>query len=115
MGNQFTTIWGDYKIKSEHFWKKKDKENPLLLLLALLAFVCVHLQRALTTEPLHTSGYLLANDAQGETPLIPSEVMEFSIKHSTEVDINTTLQILGSPGEKASSIPGCNRTDSVIR
>lgn len=61
------------------------------------------------------SGYLLADDAQGETPLIPSEVMEFSIKHSTEVDINTTLQILGSPGEKASSIPGCNRTDSVIR
>ncbi|XP_035764903.1 exportin-4 [Neolamprologus brichardi] len=59
--------------------------------------------------------YLLADDPQGETPLIPSEVMEFSIKHSTEVDINTTLQILGSPGEKASSIPGCNRTDSVIR
>uniref|UniRef100_A0A8C6S5G6 Exportin-4 n=1 Tax=Neogobius melanostomus TaxID=47308 RepID=A0A8C6S5G6_9GOBI len=61
------------------------------------------------------SGYVLADDPQGETPLIPSEVMEFSIKHSTEVDINTTLQILGSPGEKASSIPGFNRTDSVIR
>ncbi|XP_013883945.1 exportin-4 [Austrofundulus limnaeus] len=61
------------------------------------------------------SGYLLADDPQGETPLIPTEVMEFSIKHSTEVDINITLQILGSPGEKASSIPGCNRTDSVIR
>ncbi|MEQ2157801.1 Exportin-4, partial [Goodea atripinnis] len=67
-------------------------------------------------EPSRLSlGYLLADDPQGETPLIPSEVMEFSIKHSTEVDINTTLQILGSPGEKASSIPGCNRTDSVIR
>lgn len=63
----------------------------------------------------HSLGYVLADDPQGETPLIPSEVMEFSIKHSTEVDINTTLQILGSPGEKASSIPGCNRTDSVIR
>ncbi|XP_061782080.1 exportin-4 isoform X1 [Nerophis lumbriciformis] len=61
------------------------------------------------------SGYLLADDPQGETPMIPSEVMEFSIKHSTEVDLNTTLQILGSPGEKASSIPGFNRTDSVIR
>ncbi|MFT7818260.1 exportin-4 isoform X1 [Arapaima gigas] len=61
------------------------------------------------------TGYLLADDPQGETPLIPSEVMEYSIKNSTEVDINTTLQILGSPGEKASSIPGCNRTDSVIR
>ncbi|XP_063069807.1 exportin-4 [Engraulis encrasicolus] len=61
------------------------------------------------------TGYLLADDPQGETPLIPSEVMEYSIKHSTGVDINTTLQLLGSPGEKASSIPGCNRTDSVIR
>ncbi|XP_026883739.2 exportin-4 [Electrophorus electricus] len=61
------------------------------------------------------SGYLLADDLQGETPLIPSEVMQFSVKHSAEVDINTTLQILGSPGERATSIPGCNRTDSVIR
>ncbi|XP_046903217.1 exportin-4 isoform X2 [Hypomesus transpacificus] len=61
------------------------------------------------------TGYLLADDAQGETPLIPPEVMEYSINHSTEVDINSTLQVLGSPGEKASSIPGCNRTDSVIR
>ncbi|KAJ8255818.1 hypothetical protein COCON_G00196820 [Conger conger] len=61
------------------------------------------------------TGYLLADDPQSETPLIPSEVMEYSINHSTEVDINTTLQILGSPGEKACSIPGCNRTDSVIR
>lgn len=61
------------------------------------------------------SGYVLADDPQGETPLIPSEVMEFSIKHSTDVDLNTTLQVLGSPGEKASSIPGFDRTDSVIR
>ncbi|XP_061548860.1 exportin-4 isoform X1 [Phycodurus eques] len=61
------------------------------------------------------SGYLLADDPQGETPLIPSEVMEFSVKCSAEVDMNTTLQILGSPGEKASSIPGFDRTDSVIR
>lgn len=61
------------------------------------------------------TGYLLADDAQGETPLIPPEVMEYSIHQATQVDINSTLQVLGSPGEKASSIPGCNRTDSVIR
>ncbi|XP_041114751.1 exportin-4-like [Polyodon spathula] len=61
------------------------------------------------------TGCLLADETQGETPLIPPEIMEYSIKNSTEVDINTTLQVLGSPGEKASSIPGCNRTDSAIR
>jgi hypothetical protein len=60
-------------------------------------------------------GCLLADDPQGETPLIPAEVMDFSISHSTEVDINTTLQIMGSPGEKASSIPGFDRTDTVVR
>ncbi|KAL0622512.1 LOW QUALITY PROTEIN: Exportin-4 [Plecturocebus cupreus] len=59
--------------------------------------------------------YLLADDTQGETLLIPPELMEYSTKHSFEVDINTTLQILGSPGEKASFIPEYNRTDSVIR
>ncbi|EPQ04378.1 Exportin-4 [Myotis brandtii] len=41
--------------------------------------------------------------------------MEYSMKHSSEVDSNTTLQILGSPGEKASPTPGYNRTDSVSR
>lgn len=72
---------------------------------AITVFPCLYL----------CAGYLLADDAQGETPLIPPEIMEYSIKQSNDVDINTTLQILGSPGEKASSIPGCNRTDSVIR
>uniref|UniRef100_A0A8D2D5N7 Exportin-4 n=1 Tax=Sciurus vulgaris TaxID=55149 RepID=A0A8D2D5N7_SCIVU len=55
------------------------------------------------------TGYLLADDTQGETPLIPPEIMEYSIKHSSEVDINTDTSNLGSPGEKASSIPGYNR------
>lgn len=81
----------------------------------LLTYSCFEEMRLMTLCTMPSAGYLLADDPQGETPLIPSEVMEFSIKHSTEVDINTTLQILGSPGEKASSIPGCNRTDSVIR
>ncbi|RXM29621.1 Exportin-4 [Acipenser ruthenus] len=39
------------------------------------------------------TGCLLADETQGETPLIPPEIMEYSIKHSTEVDINTTLQL----------------------
>ncbi|CAI9544423.1 unnamed protein product [Staurois parvus] len=33
------------------------------------------------------TGYLLADDAQGETPLIPPEIMEYSIKQSNDVDI----------------------------
>ena len=80
-----------------------------------ISFILKGTESGETNLSVLSPGYLLADDPQGETPLIPSEVMEFSIKHSTEVDINTTLQILGSPGEKASSIPGFNRTDSVIR
>ncbi|KAK2113651.1 Exportin-4 [Saguinus oedipus] len=77
---------------------------------------CIPLLTSLLEERVtRLHGYLFADDTQGETLLIPPEIMEYSIKHSFEVDINTTLQILGSPGEKASSIPGYNRTDSVIR
>uniref|UniRef100_G1Q2X2 Exportin-4 n=1 Tax=Myotis lucifugus TaxID=59463 RepID=G1Q2X2_MYOLU len=59
------------------------------------------------------TGFLLAVDTRGATLLTPPEIMEYSMKHSSEVDSNTTLQILGSPGEKASPTPGYNRTDSV--
>uniref|UniRef100_L7N149 Exportin-4 n=1 Tax=Myotis lucifugus TaxID=59463 RepID=L7N149_MYOLU len=61
------------------------------------------------------TGFLLAVDTRGATLLTPPEIMEYSMKHSSEVDSNTTLQILGSPGEKASPTPGYNRTDSVSR
>eukprot|EP00064_Thunnus_orientalis_P004786 superscaffoldBa00000447_g4798 len=93
-----------------------DQLSSIGMLGRVAADHCIPLLTSLLEDRVtRLHGYLLADDPQGETPLIPSEVMEFSIKHSTEVDINTTLQILGSPGEKASSIPGCNRTDSVIR
>ena len=90
-------------------------DNVFLLSASIMDCFWLVLVVIVNASDLCVPGYLLADDPQGETPLIPAEVMEYSINHSTEVDINTTLQILGSPGEKASSIPGCNRTDSVIR
>ncbi|CAN0300704.1 unnamed protein product [Lampetra fluviatilis] len=61
------------------------------------------------------AGYVLADDTQGETPLVPAEIMELSIRQSEEVDMNATLRVLGSPGDKACSVPGCDNTDYVIR
>ncbi|XP_071955681.1 exportin-4-like [Antedon mediterranea] len=61
------------------------------------------------------SGYLLADNAKGETPLVPFEVMEYSIHETPNVNIETTLQVLGSPGHTASSIPGSESGDKVVR
>ncbi|XP_056292656.1 exportin-4-like isoform X1 [Pseudoliparis swirei] len=55
------------------------------------------------------SGYLLA-DCEGDAPGIPSQVMEFSIRHSAEVEMDATLQ-----EEKSWTAPRCGRKDSVIR
>lgn len=48
--------------------------------------------------------------------MIPSEVMQFSIKQSTEIDLNTTLKVLASPSDNIDTIPGAStHTDHVIR
>ncbi|XP_077977331.1 exportin-4-like [Glandiceps talaboti] len=62
------------------------------------------------------SAFVLADEPQGETPLIPSDIMEYSIGESQNVNIDTTLRVLGSPGEKVSSIPGSDQSsDKVVR
>ena len=48
--------------------------------------------------------------------MIPSEIMEYSISQSTNINIHTTLKVLASPGEWLSSIPGSEQcTDNVVR
>ncbi|XP_069125670.1 exportin-4-like isoform X1 [Argopecten irradians] len=60
--------------------------------------------------------YVLTEDSEGETPMIPSDIMEYSISQSKTVDIPTTLKVLASPGERADSIPGADQsTDFVVR
>ena len=50
------------------------------------------------------SGNVLSHDTDGETALIPAEVMRYSLEKSTEVNIETSLRVLASPGEPNSSI-----------
>lgn len=61
-------------------------------------------------------GHMLALDNDGETTLIPPEIMQYSIKQAPMVDIDTTLKILVSPNVRALDIPGCDQSaDHIVR
>lgn len=59
---------------------------------------------------------VLTEESEGETPMVPSDIMEYSINHAKCVDINTTLKILTSPQESFDSVTGGELcTDNVVR
>ncbi|XP_052239002.1 exportin-4-like isoform X2 [Dreissena polymorpha] len=62
------------------------------------------------------TAHVLTEEAQGETPMIPGEIMRYSIQQSTEIDLNTTLKVLASPTNNIDTIPGAStHTDHAIR
>jgi hypothetical protein len=40
------------------------------------------------------AGHVIADESTGETPLIPSEIVQYSIAHVQKIDIQTTLDYL---------------------
>ncbi|KAH9500213.1 Exportin-4 [Bulinus truncatus] len=60
------------------------------------------------------TGNLLADGDEGETPSIPSSIMKYSIGQSKFIDLNLTLKMLSSPGQKLESAHEMN-VDPVIR
>ncbi len=59
---------------------------------------------------------LLTEEAEGETPMIPTQVMDYSMEQAQKVNVETTLKVLASPGSEASAIQGSeNSTDPVVR
>ena len=61
------------------------------------------------------SGNVLTMDTDGETALIPTEIMRYSLDKANEVNIETSLRVLASPGEPSASIPGHESTDPVVK
>jgi len=61
------------------------------------------------------AGNLLALDVDGETALIPSEVMQHSISQQSSVDVSKSLEVLASPGQRVEEIPGHESSDHVLR
>ncbi|ESO89303.1 hypothetical protein LOTGIDRAFT_106479, partial [Lottia gigantea] len=70
-------------------------------------------------EDLHwlvlVAAHVLTEEAEGETPMIPSNIMQYSITTSQTIDLHTTLKVLASPGERVEDIPGSQSTDNVVR
>jgi len=61
------------------------------------------------------TGNVIAMDVDGETALIPQEIMQHSIAQAGNVDISKSLEVLASPGRPASEIPGYESSDHVVR
>ena len=59
---------------------------------------------------------VLTDDAEGETPMIPSPIIQYSMEQAKTTDLQTTLKVLASPGNDIHAIPGSDRnTDTVVR
>ena len=58
---------------------------------------------------------MLTDESEGETPMIPATLMQYSISQSEKVDMQTTLKVLASPGNEAHTILGSDSMDTVIR
>jgi hypothetical protein len=62
------------------------------------------------------TAHVLTEECEGETPMIPSDIMDYSISQSKKTDLSTTLQVMASPGQSIESIPGSDiSTDPVVR
>ena len=60
--------------------------------------------------------YLLTDIAEGETPMIPAPMMQYSMSLAHVMDVETTLKVLASPSQEARTIPGSDRgADPVVR
>jgi hypothetical protein len=64
------------------------------------------------------AGYVISMDSEGETALIPSEIMHYSIQQASsgQVNVETTLKLLASPTLQLVDIPGAEESsDHVVR
>lgn len=63
-------------------------------------------------------GHVITMDSEGETALIPSEIMHYSILQASSghVNVETTLKLLASPTHQLPDIPGADESsDHVVR
>lgn len=64
------------------------------------------------------SGHVVAMESTGEQPMIPSEIMQYSIEQVTNgtVDITTSLKVLAAPNQCITQTPNAdNVCDPLIR
>ena len=60
-------------------------------------------------------GNLLTLDTDGETALIPADIMRFSIEQAPTINVEASLRLLASPGTPSDQVQGFETSDPVIR
>ncbi|OXU22639.1 hypothetical protein TSAR_013645 [Trichomalopsis sarcophagae] len=64
------------------------------------------------------AGHVLCMESDGETPLVPADIMRYSLDQSQQgqMDLNVTLQLLASPQSNIADVNGAEQSaDHVIR
>ncbi|XP_064627537.1 exportin-4-like isoform X2 [Lineus longissimus] len=62
------------------------------------------------------SACALTEDREGEVPMIPPEIIKLSLSQANEVNLNSTMQVLGSPSQKLKNVVNEEKSvDSTIR
>ncbi|XP_018907814.2 exportin-4 isoform X3 [Bemisia tabaci] len=62
------------------------------------------------------AGHTIAMESSGETPLIPTSLMQYSRSKANETNMDMTLKLLMSPEIPISEVPGAEHsTDPIIR
>ena len=85
-----------------------------MLVSEFVSFVYYHMYK-INSKSLFTA-HVLTEECEGETPMIPSDIMDYSISQTKKTDLGTTLKVLASPSQSLESIPGSDHsTDPVVR
>ncbi|XP_022081901.1 exportin-4-like isoform X2 [Acanthaster planci] len=61
------------------------------------------------------TGFILANESKGETPMIPAEIMQYSISQACNVDVQKMLRFWTSSADIAQPIIDDEKVDRVVR
>ncbi len=61
------------------------------------------------------AGNVLTLDTDGETALIPSQIIHHSIEQKSSVHVEASLRVMASPGQPTMDVPGYESSDQVIR
>ncbi|XP_038078024.1 exportin-4-like isoform X2 [Patiria miniata] len=61
------------------------------------------------------TGFILANESKGETPMVPAEIMQYSIGQACNVDVQKSLHALTSSTNISQPIVHDEKVDKVVR
>ena len=54
-------------------------------------------------------------DNEGEAALIPTKIVEYSIKSAADINLDASLRLLASPSQSPSQVPNSSSSDPVLR